>query len=334
MKSKKWIGLVVIVLGTVALAVAGWLHWTHGQKFPSTDNAYVGGDVYAVASRVPGTLVAVNFKENGRVEAGQVMAELDPADFEMAIARAEAEAAKAQAALALDEAQIAGAEAQLLVARSEAEQARADRDRYATLEERGSAAGRQSETARTAAAVAEAQVTAATKALAAARAKLGVDQKAVAKAEAELANARLQRGYCTITAPASGLVADKSAQPGQVIAPGQPLCRVAPLEGEHLWVDANFKETQLHRIAVGQEVEVEVDAVPGHAFKGRVADLGAGTGASFALLPPENASGNWVKIVQRLPVRIALLPGDAELARLRLGLSCKVSVDTRGPGER
>jgi membrane fusion protein (multidrug efflux system) len=333
MKNKKWIGLTVILVGAAALSITGWLHLQHQRIFPTTDNAYVGGDVFAVASRVPGILVEVAFADNQHVDAGQVLARLDPRDFDLAVARAEAEVAKAEASLAVDEAQIAGAEAQLLVARSEAEQARLDRDRYATLQERGSAPGRQAEQAATAARVAEAQVAAAAKALAAARAKLAMDEKAVAKAQAELDNARLQRDYCTIVAPTAGTVADKSAQPGQVVAPGQPLCRLAPLAGTSIWVDANYKETQLHRIRAGQPATITVDAIADHEFRGTVATFSPGTGAAFALLPPENASGNWVKIVQRLPVRIALAPGDPLLDRLRLGLSAEVSVDTRAAGE-
>jgi len=334
MKSKKWIGLTVIVVGAIGLVIAGWLHLRHGRIFPATDNAYVGGDIYPVAPRVPGTLVEVNFADNKPVEEGQVLARLDPSDFDVEVARKAAEVAKAQAALALDEAQIAGAEAQVVVAESEATQARADRDRYATLEERGSAPARQAQAAATAARVADARVNAAQKALVAARAKLEVDRKAVGKSQAEYDNAVLRRSWCTITAPATGIVADKSAEVGQVVGAGQPLCRVAPLTGEHVWVDANFKETQLHRIKVGQPATLTVDAVADHEFKGTVGTLSAGTGAAFALLPAENASGNWVKIVQRLPVRIELAPGDPLAARLRLGLSAEVTVDTREPGER
>lgn len=327
--SRKWIGLGVIVAGAIALVLVGWLNYRHGRIYPSTENAYVGGDVSTVASRVPGALVEVAFRENEVVQEGQVIARLDERDFDAAVARAEAELAKAEATLVLDEAQIAGAEAQVAVTRSQATQARNDRERYAALSGRGSAPARQSEQATTSAAVAEAQVASAQKALQAARARLDVDREAVAKTRADRDLALLQRTYCQVVAPATGVVADKAAQVGQVVAAGQPLCRIAPLGGDHLWIEANFKETQLQRINVGQPVRVEVDAVAGHEFTGRVATLSAGTGSAFALLPPENASGNWVKIVQRLPVRIALDAGDAQLSRLRLGLSATVTVDTR-----
>ncbi len=330
--SRKWIGLGVILTGAVALVFVGWLNYKHGRLYPATENAYVGGEVSTVASRVPGALVEVSFHENEVVQEGQLIARLDVRDFDAAVARTEAELAKAEATLTLDEAQIAGADAQVTVARSQATQARADRDRYAALSVRGSAPARQSEQAATGAAVADAQVSAAQKALLAARARLEVDREAVAKTRADRDLALLQRSYCDVVAPTTGVVADKSAQVGQVVAAGQPLCRIAPLGGDHVWIEANFKETQLQRIAVGQPVRVEVDAVADHEFTGKVATLSAGTGSAFALLPPENASGNWVKIVQRLPVRIALDAGDPQLSRLRLGLSASVTVDTRPAG--
>jgi membrane fusion protein (multidrug efflux system) len=327
--NRKWIGLVVIFAAAVALVVAGYFHLRHGRIYPSTDDAYVGGTVVPVASRVPGTLVEVPVAENDHVEAGQVIAQLDPRDFDEAVARAQAQLARAQAQLAQDEAQIARAEAEIEVARSQADLARLDRDRYASLQKKGSTPERQAEQARTAAAVAEAQLAAAEKALVAVRAKLSADEKDVARYQAELSNAQLQRSYCTITAPCAGMIADKSAQAGQVVVPAQPLCRVVPLSGTDIWIDANFKESQLHRIRAGQPVTIEVDAIENHEFRGTVSALSAGTGAAFALLPPENASGNWVKIVQRLPVRVMLADGDEQLKRLRLGLSTRVTVDTR-----
>lgn len=327
--SRKWYGLVVILVGAAALIVVGWLNWKHGQMYPSTENAYVGGDVTAVASRVPGTLADVLFHENDRVQEGQELARLDPRDFDAAIARAEADLAKTEATLVLDEAQIAGAQSQLAVSRSQATLARADRDRYAALSERGSAPARQSEQAITAAAVADAQIAAAQKAVQAAQARLEVDRQAAAKSRAEREQALLQRSYCTVSAPVAGVIADKSAATGQVVMAGQPLCRIVPLQDGKVWVEANFKETQLKRIVVGQPVRVKVDAIGDHEFSGTVEALSAGTGAAFSLLPPENASGNWVKIVQRLPVRIALKPDDPEASRLRLGLSATVTVDTR-----
>jgi membrane fusion protein (multidrug efflux system) len=332
--NKKRIGLVIIVVAAAALVVTGLLHLRHGRIYPSTDNAYVKGDVTPVASRIPGSLLVVKVREDEWIEAGQIIAELDPRDYEQAVAEAEAELVKAQADLDLDRAKIAGAEAQIAVARSQLALARADRDRYTDLHGKGSIPDRQYDQAVTAAEVAAAQLTAAEKALAATRAQLAVDQKNVARMQARYDQALLRRSYCTITAPCNGVVADKAARPGQTVAPGQPLCRLAQLEAGHVWIEANFKETQISRIRPGQPATVSIDADNQRGYRGTVSALSAGTGAAFSLLPPQNASGNWVKIVQRLPVRIDL-DLDAKAARqLRLGLSAHVIVDTRPGSDR
>jgi membrane fusion protein (multidrug efflux system) len=261
-----------------------------------------------------------------------VLVRLDPRDFDQAVTEAQAAVAKADASLTLDQAQLDGVQAQVAVARSQAKLAQDDRDRYATLQGQGSTTQRQYEQALTTAQVAEAQLTAAEKAVKAAAAKLEVDRKALDSERARYDDAVLKRSYATITAPAAGMIASKSVEAGQVLSPGQPLCQVVPLTDGDLWVDANFKETQLHRIRPGQPATITVDAISGHEFHGEVVALSAGTGAAFSLLPPENASGNWVKIVQRLPVRIRLDGGDAVTDRLRLGLSAHVIVDTNERG--
>ena len=146
--------------------------------------------------------------------------------------------------------------------------------------------------------------------------------------ETRIATAELTRSHCTIVAPVDGIVSRKSAQPGQVVAPGQPLAAVVPLEGEHIWVEANFKETELRRIRVVLPATFHTDVDSGREYRGWVDSLSAGTGAAFPLLPPENATGNWVKVVQRLPVRIAIDPASNADRSLRLGLSVHVEVDT------
>ncbi len=327
--NKRWIGLTIILLVAAALVFVGWHKWQHGQIYPSTDNAYIGADVTAVASRVPGTLLKVEVEEHQIVKAGQPIAQLDPRDFDQAVAKQKANVGAAEAAVALQKAQIAGAEAQLAAARAQLDLARTDRDRFAALEERGSTARRQYDQAVAAAKVAEARVEAARKQLAAAKAGLEAKIKGLEKAHTGLDNALLQRSYCAVTAPCSGVVADKSAMVGQVTAPGQPLCRIVQTTGEHVWIDANFKETQLRRIRVGQPVTFTIDADGSTEFHGHVASLGAGSGAAFSLLPPENATGNWIKVVQRLPVRITL-DDDAPARLLKIGLSCEVTVDTSG----
>jgi len=330
--NRKWIGLAVILLAAAALVEVGVLHFRHERMFPATDDAYVNGDRTAVASRVPGVLLEVRFQDHQRVEAGQVLAVLDPAEFDRAVAVADAGVARAEASQAEIRARIAATAAQVTAAESERDQARADRDRFAALGDRGSVPTREAEQARTAAAVAAARVEALRKEHAAAQAALVTAEKALEKARAELAQAQLRRSYCTITAPCGGMVADKHAEVGQIAAVGQPLGTIVPLNEGTLWIDANFKETQLARIRPGQPVTIAVDALPDLEFHGTVAALSAGTGSAFSLLPTQNASGNWVKIVQRLPVRIDIPAGQPGSERLRLGLSSHVTVDTQGSG--
>ncbi len=330
--NRKWLTFSGIVGVTIVLVIFGIVSWRNGHIHPSTDNAYIGGDVTTVAPRVAGTIARVAVHEHQRVHAGDVVAEIDPRDYDQALARERASLAAAEAALELQRARIEGARANREAARARAELARADLERFRALEEKGSTARRQYEQARAAARVAEAQVAAARKALSAEEVALRVKETAVDRARAGVESAELTRSYCTIVAPCDGVVANLAAKPGQVAAPGQPLCRIAQLEPEHVWVDANFKETQLERVRVGQPARIRIDAAGDHEYRGHVASLDAGTGAAFSLLPPENATGNWVKVVQRLPVRIRFdepVPDNV----LRLGLSCEVTVDTSDRGD-
>lgn len=333
MNKKKWLGLAMIFVFAAALVVAGVLRWKHAQIYPSTEDAYVAGDIVPVSSRIPGTLVTLAVEENQLVHEGDVVATLDPRDMDAAVAKAEAGLAAARSVVAADRANIAQAEAALEGARSDLELKRLDLERFTKLAERDSIPTRLRDQAVTAEEVAEARVKAAEKRLAAARAALGVTLKRVETAKVRLAQARLDRSYCTITAPASGRVSRKTAQVGQVVAAGQPLFAIVPLEPQRVWIRANFKETQLRRIRPGQPVRLYTDVDPDRIYRGRVESLSAGTGAAFSLLPPENATGNWVKVVQRLPVRIAVDPGSNDDHSLRLGLSVHVTVDTTARGE-
>lgn len=326
---RRTIGLFGIIAFAVVVVFLGWRHWHHGKIFPSTDNAYVGGDVSTIASRVPGTLQDVLVQENQQVSAGQVLFRLDPRDYDQAVAESDARVAKAKATLVLDDAGVAKARADIAAAASEHELSNADRQRYAELSARGSVPQHRYSEVKTGAEVAQARLEAARKGLEAAKAMLEVSRRELQKAQAEHDTAVLKRSYCTIVAPCAGMLADKSAQSGQVVAVGQPLCQIVPLDAGHLWVDANFKETQLHRIRPGEVAAIRIDSDKGYELKGKVAAISAGTGAAFSLLPPENASGNWVKVVQRLPVRITLDESSLKGRRLRLGLSAVVTVDTR-----
>ncbi len=326
--SKKWISLAVIVLVLAVIAVAGYRYWRHSQVHPNTEDAYVSGDVFAVSSRIAGTLLTVEVAENQTVTRGQVIATLDPGDYDALVQQARAALEEARTALATNRAQIAQARAKVDADASKLELARINLDRFSELYKRNSAPKQPYDNAVAAEKIAVADLAASQKALAAVQANLAVAEQHVKVQETRLANAELTRSYCTIAAPIDGVVSRKSAEVGQVVAPGQPLCAVVPLAGEHIWVEANFKETELRRIRVGLPATFHTDVEPEREYRGWVASLSAGTGAAFSLLPPENATGNWVKIVQRLPVRIAIDPASNADHSLRLGLSVHVEVDT------
>lgn len=326
---RKSVSLAVIIAVAIAGGLWGWARWRHAQVFVATDNAYVKGHVVSVSSRVPGPLLSVAVQENEPVKAGQVLAELDPRDHDAVLSRAEASVAEAENGLALSEAQIAQAEAQLQAAESQRSLARIEKERLTALYNRNSIPKQKLDQAVSAEQVASAQVAAVRKQVAAARAAQGVGRSKLAAAKAATEQARLARSYCTIVSPTDGFVSRKLAETGMVVGAGQPLLAVVPLGGREIWVEANFKETQLKRLRPGQPATLRSDLDKGRSFKGTVESLSAGTGAAFSLLPSENATGNWVKVVQRVPVRIRLAPDADPEQRLRLGLTVSVEVDTR-----
>jgi len=325
---RKWVTLGILGLLVLVGALVGYSRWRHAQLHVSTENAYVRGDIFTVASKVPGTLLTVEVSENQPVRKGDGIAALDPRDFDVAIKKAQASLAEAQSGLATDQALIAQLEAQGRAAQSQLDLARTEKGRVEALLARQSIPKQKVDQAVAQEEVAGAQVAAAGKAVSAARAKLVVSGTKVDSAQAALENALLQRSYCTIVAPADGVVSKKSGEPGTVVAAGQPLCAIVPLSTEALWIEANFKETQLRNIRPGQRVWIKADVDPDRTFDGTVDSVAAGTGAAFSLLPPENATGNWVKVVQRVPVRIRINPGSDPDHKLRLGLSVGVEVDT------
>lgn len=326
--TKKWVSLSVIVGG--ALLGTGWAYvrWRRSQIFVETDDAYVKGHIVTVAPRIAAPLLSVDVAENESVRAGQVIATLDPKDYDAALARADASLAEASSALALNQAQIAQARAQLKASESQKDLAELEKQRQSALFERNSIPKQKYDQAMTAEQVAAAQVEASRKQVAAAQGALAVSRGKVSVAQAAFAQARLNRSYCTITAPVAGVVSRKMAEPGVVVATGQPLLAVVPLGQEEIWVEANFKETQLKNVQPGQKVKLKAD-VDDRVFTGRVESLAAGTGPVFSLLPAENATGNWVKVVQRVPVKIALDPATSINRRLCLGMSVDVEIDTQ-----
>ena len=315
--------------------------WTVGRFIESTDDAYVGGDVTVIAPKVPGFIAEVAVTDNQAVRAGDLLLKLDDRDYRAALAKAVAAVAGQQATLAnleanrrLQEAVIAEAQAELTATAAEIARAKYDVDRYRSLTQDHAASVQrfqQADADHQKALAADARARAA---LEAAQRRLDVietqKQQAVAALAGVIADrdtAQLNLSYTELRAPIDGTVGNRSARTGAYATIGAQLISLVPAHG--LWVDANFKESQLARMRPGMPVTIAADVLPGEVLRGHVASLAPATGAVFSVLPPENATGNFTKIVQRVPVRV-LLDGDAAaLAMLRPGLSVTAAVDER-----
>jgi membrane fusion protein (multidrug efflux system) len=339
--------LRLTLLGSVALGMLGfgadygWKWWTVGRFVESTDNAYVQADIVTVASKVAGYVKAVHVTENQAVKAGDILAVIDDEDFAAKVAEAKAAVEARRAAIVATEkslvhqrAMIQQAEAGIVSSEADRERTRQDLARYRNLASsefvsRQKLEGVEADARKTEAASAKsrAALTAEKERIAMIEADRRQAEAALKQAEAALATAEIARDDTVIRAATDGVVGNRTVQVGQLLKPGSQLMVLVPLPQVH--VVANFKETQLRRMRPGQKVALEVDAFPGRPIEGRVDSFAPASGSQFSLLPPENASGNFTKIVQRLPVRIAV-PADNALAGLiRPGLSVVASVDTR-----
>jgi membrane fusion protein (multidrug efflux system) len=294
--SKKTLIIGGLVLGL--LLIGGILYWLHERNFESTDDAYTTAHIHEISARVAGTVENVNVDDNQFVTGGQTLVVLDQRDFKVAVEQARALVLQRRAAA--DQAQ-----ANLVHAQQEY-------DRITKL-------GHEK-------VVSKQDLDNATATLKTANGAMGVATADLAAAEAALSNAELQLSYTTIVAPTSGVIGKKTVETGAHILPAQALMAVVERD---IWVVGNFKETQLPRVRVGQHVDVAIDAVPDHRFSAHVDSLQPGTGAVFALLPPDNATGNFTKIVQRVPVKIVFDNLDGYRDRVVPGLSCVPKIDLR-----
>jgi len=327
------LGAVVLLSG---LGYGGYW-FLDGRYFESTDDAYVNGDVVQVTSEVPGTVLALNVDDTQTVKTGQSLLSLDPADARIAEANAEADLARAVR-------QVRGLFAQGQELRAQIEQReQAERTADDDLKRRsgllvdGAISSEELSHARDAVTTTRANVSAARQQLSQTVAQIDgttiADHPQVLAAEAAVRNAALALHRTELVSPVTGVIAKRSVQVGERVAAGTPLLAVVPLDD--VWVDANFKEGQLERMRAGQPVTVRTDLY-GHqvTYHGHLVGIAAGSGSAFALLPAQNASGNWIKIVQRVPVRILLDPNELRAHPLRVGLSTTVRVDlhdTSGP---
>jgi membrane fusion protein (multidrug efflux system) len=329
---KRRVLLVGLTLVFIAAGIAWYLLWTIvWSQREVTDDAYVGGNQVAVSSQLPGTVVGVLVDDTQRVEAGDVLVRLDPTDAGVALEKARSGLASAVRQVRQQTALASQYDAAIAARRLDLVRARADLARRKPLLADKAIAPEEVAHAHTAVEIAQAALDLAQRQADAAHALVDgtdvADNAAVQQARAAFREAWINAERNAIVAPVGGYVAQRSVQVGTRVQPGQALLTIIPLHD--LWVDANFKESQLAHIRIGQPATVEADVYGGDVeFHGKVAGLAAGTGSAFALLPPQNASGNWIKVVQRVPVRIELDPRQLEKTPLRVGLSTSVQVDT------
>jgi membrane fusion protein (multidrug efflux system) len=378
----------VFIVAAIVLLAAGASGWAYFSSYESTDDAQVDGHLHPVSARISGTILHVNpeVEDSHFVEAGTVLAEIDPADIQAdrdraqadyerlqassvaaekdiivtasgsngrlelanaAVSEAEDSVASEKASLQAAEARLAGAEASFtraendrqryerLLARHEISQSEYDRVATEATTTREAATGARADIVAAQKGIAQAQsrlaqrkadllaAGSAPQQIASSRARAAAAVSDASRARAQLTTAQLNLGYTRIIAPVSGIIGRKTVEAGQRVQPGQQLLTIIPVDD--LWITANFKETQLKKMKPGQAVTIRVDA-SGRDYRGHIDSLGGATGSRFSLLPPENATGNYVKVVQRVPVRIVLEPGENADHRLRPGMSVEPSV--------
>ena len=338
------------ILAAAAAGQLGWHYWTVERFHESTDDAYVKADTTVVAPKVSGYLREVLVADNQPVKAGQPLARIDDRDYAVAVEQAKADVAAAQADIdnvqaSLDQQQAVIAQARSTVALDQASLTftQQDSDRYVTLARTGAGSVQNEQQAESRLRIAQSTLQRDAAAVLAAERRTAMLRAELAKAQAVLAHdravqdqAELNLSYTTIVAPVDGVVGNRTLRAGQYVQAGTQLMAVVPVNG--VYVVANFKETQLTDVHAGQTVTVDVDMFPGTTVKGHIDSIAPASGQEFALLPPDNATGNFTKIVQRIPVKITFDAGDKLAGLLRPGMSVTPIVDTRAspvaPGQQ
>jgi membrane fusion protein, multidrug efflux system len=317
-----------MIILLVAVLVCGWFGirwWIKGKTHIETDNAFIEAKTVSISSKVSGTVKRVLVNDNQHVKKGDLLVELDEVDYQVQVAKAEAGVGVAENETGGEYLKAEGGRATVQSTKARFDQAELDLRRGEALYKREVIPKEQLDRLKTAQRVAESQLKEAQEAYKRALTEAGLAGKAggnrakVLQRQAQLREARLQLSYTRIVAPGNGYITRKGVEPGANIQAGQPLMALVPLQDA--WITANYKEGQLTHIKPGQKVEFTVDAYPGRTFKGRVDSIMAGTGAAFSLLPPENATGNYVKVVQRIPVKIVIDNNSDPDHLLRVGMS-------------
>jgi len=323
-KRVKWVAAAVVLL---IAAFFGVRYWLEEDRYVSTDDAYVNANQVQVTAQVFGAVAAVHVRDQQAVKAGDPLFELDPAPYRIALDRARAQLEIARQSMSQEGAGVASAEAVLAQRRAEAENARSTWERNQALVKSGFISPQAAETSRTQLATAQAAVKAAQAELEKARSALGKsgDENATVQAAAAAVKAaELDLERTRVVSPVNGLIANFTLQPGNTVQPGVPL--FVAIASDEYWVDANFKETQLKEIRPGQKATIRSDVYPDVTFHGVVQSVSGGSGAAFSLLPPQNATGNWVKVTQRVPVRVRIEDPDPKRP-LRIGTTATVRIE-------
>jgi membrane fusion protein (multidrug efflux system) len=335
-KSPRARWLTLILGGFLVISVAWGVYWDRDLRYSVyTDDAYVSGNVVQITPRIAGTVIGIGADNTQFVKAGQALVRLDPADAKVMLQESEAQLARTVRQVRNVFATTSELRANVQLRLTDLAKAQSDYARRARLQRSGAISQEELQHANDAVRAAQAGVTAAQQQLAADRALVDgttIESNPVVRDAATSVHAAyLNYARTILPAPVSGFVARRDVQLGERVNTGQPLMSVVPLD--EVWVDANFKESQLNAMRVGQEVDLTSDLYGGGVvFHGRVVGFGAGTGSAFSLLPAQNATGNWIKIVQRVPVRIALDPRELTQHPLQIGLSMKAYVDVRNDG--
>jgi membrane fusion protein (multidrug efflux system) len=337
---KKKNKVIPIILGIVLIGgiIFGIKEYIYFSKHIDTDDAQIDGDISPVVARVGGYVDSIYFEENTHVNVGQPLVKIDDADYKVKLEQAQAAQVGASAGIGVNQSQIFANQANSASARATVtsnlarlEKVQKDYDRYANLVKDGSVTQQQFDQAKADLDVAKAnykasqdQYKAAVEQVGTTRSQLAVTHTGVSQRQVDIDYAKLQLSYTSVKSPASGLASKKNVQLGQLVQAGQTLFSI--VNDNSLYITANYKETQLTNIKNGLKVEIEVDAYPDMKLEGQVYNFSPATGAKFSLLPPDNATGNFVKVVQRVPVKIKINGTKEELAKLRPGMSVNVSV--------
>jgi membrane fusion protein, multidrug efflux system len=328
--NKRRAGVVILIL--ILAAVGTGLYWWVGSKTHiETDNAFIEARIHSISARISGKVNRVLVQDNQPVKKGELLVELDPEDYRVSRQSARAELDMARNETSGDYARVASAKAKVDLTRARLDQALLDLQRGKALFSKDVIPKEQLDRLETSRKIAAAQCKEAEEDLRKEQSELGLTasggkEARVAQKMAKLEEAGLKLSYTKVYSPADGYVTRKGVEPGNNVQPGQPLMAIVALNDA--WVTANYKESQLTHVQPGQKVEFQVDAYPGQEFTGSVESIMAGTGAAFSLLPPENASGNYVKVVQRIPVRIAIDRTSDPKHLLRVGMSVVPSILT------